>query len=320
MLGLDLSGYLGLWSKYLTVFRQSWASRADFDLNQKLPEEAAFLPAELEIVETPPHPASRWTARILVAIGLGTFALLIFGRLDIVATAPGKLIPNARVKVIQPAVTGVVRNIYVHDGEQVKSGQVLIELDPSQAAADTGKATASRLDAELTVARSVALIQAQREGRIPKVARVAAAPSDRQLQAQDFAEGLYREYVAKIASMEAGLQKRKAELATVRAEIQKLSLTAPLAQQQAEDYKKLIAGHYVSTHDYLDKEQNAISQHEEMAAQTSHSHELEAAIIEQQSDIQNFIAAFKREQLDSLGKAQAILSQASNEQTKAEVV
>lgn len=319
MLGIDFSGYHALWVKYLTAFRQSWASRSDFDLNKRLPEEAAFLPAELEIVETPPHPAPRWTARILVVIGLCTFAVLVLGHLDIVATAPGKLVPNARVKVIQPAVTGVVRNIYVHDGELVKSGQVLIELDPSQAAADTGKATANRLDAALTVARSLALIRAQSEGHMPKVDHVAAAPADRQSQAQDFAEGLYKEYVAKRTSMEAELQKRKAELATVKAQIQKLSLTAPLAQQQAEDYKKLATGHYVSSHDYLDKEQNAISQREEMAAQISHSHELEAAIVEQQSDIQNLMAAFKREQLDSLGKAQAVLSQASNDQTKAEV-
>jgi hemolysin D len=52
-----------------------------------------------------------------------------FGRIDIVASAPGKIIPSGRTKVIQPFKTGVVRAIHVRDGQSVKAGQALIELD-----------------------------------------------------------------------------------------------------------------------------------------------------------------------------------------------
>jgi hemolysin D len=202
---------------------------------------------------------------------------------------------------------------------RVQAGQLLMELDPTQAQADTSKALSARLDAQLTVARAQALLLAQRSGHPPAVAPVLDAPPERQRQAQDYADGLYSEYRAKISSLEAERAKREAELATTLAQISKLRQTAPLARQQADDYKALSSGNFVARSDYLDKEQNAISQAQDLAAQVSRSHELQAAIDEQKSDILATQAAFRRQQLDDLGKAQEVLSQASNDQTKAEV-
>jgi hemolysin D len=315
----DFAAYREFLGRYGAVFRQGWRTRHELDGRQLLPEETAFLPAHLEIVETPAHPAPLWIARIIAILGLCVLVLSIYGHLDIVAVAPGKLVPAARVKVIQPAVTGVVRSILVHDGMRVDAGQLLMELDPAQAEADTGKATAAKIDAKLTVARAEALLRAQNQDRRPVVAAVPDAPADRQRQTQDSADGFDREYRAKIASLNAQLSKRKAELATTVAEINKLSQTAPLAREQAENYKSLAAGNYVARNDYLDKEQTAISQTEELAAQQSHAHELEAAIEEQKSEMQTTTASFRREQLEGMGKAQETLSQATNDQTKAQV-
>ena len=59
-----------------------------------------------------------------------------FGSVDIVATATGKIVPGGRTKLIQPFETGVVRAIHVRDGQSVKAGDVLIELDPTMTEAD----------------------------------------------------------------------------------------------------------------------------------------------------------------------------------------
>jgi hemolysin D len=315
----DLSAYRDLLARYLTIFRQSWAVRHELDPPERLAGAAAFLPAHLEIIDTPPHPLPRWAGRIITVLALTVLGLSIFGHLDIVAVAPGKLVPNARVKVIQPAITGVVRRILVSDGMRVQAGQLLMELDPSQAEADTSKATAARLDAALTVARATALLVARERKSHPRVALIADAPVERQRQAQDYADGLFNEYHAKIAALEAQRSKREAELATTTAEIEKLNKTAPLAREQADNYKALSTDKYVPRSDYLDKEQYAITQTQELAAQISHSHELQAAIEEQKSEIETTTATFRRQQLDDLGKAQEILSQASSDQTKAEV-
>jgi hemolysin D len=308
-----------LLQRYGAVWRQSWLVRHELDAKNRSPVDVAFLPAHLEIVETPVHPAPRWTARICALLALGALVLAIFGRLDIVAVAPGKLVPNARVKVLQPAVTGVVRSILVRDGMRVQAGQLLMELDPTQAAADTDKATATRLDAQLTMARSQALLQAQHTNSKPLVALVPNAPDTRQNQTQAFADGIFGEYRAKMSSLQAELDKREAELATTEADIAQLRATAPLAQQQADDYRALSTDNYVARHDYLDKQESALTQKGELAARISHSHELQAAIAEQRGDIQTTVATFRRNALEDLGKAEEILSQASNDQTKAEV-
>jgi len=107
-------------------------------------EELAFLPAALEIVETPPSPIGRAIGATLVAVFCVALVWATFGHVDIVASASGKVIPSSRVKLIQPFETGVVRSIHVRDGQSVKAGEVLIELDPSITAAEQAQKKAER--------------------------------------------------------------------------------------------------------------------------------------------------------------------------------
>jgi hemolysin D len=100
-------------------------------------DELAFLPAALEIVETPPSPAGRAVAFTIIAVFAIALAWACVGTVDIVAVAPGKIVPSGRTKVIQPFETGVVRAIHVRDGQAVKAGDVLIELDPTMTGASS---------------------------------------------------------------------------------------------------------------------------------------------------------------------------------------
>ena len=94
-------------------------------------DEQAFLPAALEIVETPVTPYADAIIATIIALFCIALAWASFGKIDIVATASGKIIPSGRTKVVQPFETGVVRAIHVRDGQVVKAGDVLIELDPT---------------------------------------------------------------------------------------------------------------------------------------------------------------------------------------------
>ena len=155
-MGLRAEAFGDLLRRYAVVWRVGWGTRHELDALQKFDYELAFQPAHLELVETPVHPAPRFAARTIVALTIIVLAICIFARLDIVATAKGKLAPNIRVKVIQPALTGVVREISVQDGQRVSRGQWLMKLDTTQAAADEDKAKAAKLDALLQVARDKA--------------------------------------------------------------------------------------------------------------------------------------------------------------------
>jgi hemolysin D len=305
-------------NRYGAIWRHAWEDRWQTDTPVRLAHELAFLPAHLELTETPPHPAPLWTARLLMGATLIIILIAAFGRLDIVAIAPGQLIPNANIKVIQPAVTGVIRRILVQNGERVVAGQLLMDLDPTQATADADKATTNKIDAQLTVARASALLKAQDANSEPQVGLVAGATAARQTDTQRFADGAFREYRHKLSSLKAELQKREAELQTTREEIAKLQQTAPLARQQAADYKELVKSNYVASHDYLDKEKTAIEQTHELAAQESRARELIAGIEEQRRDIEATAATFQREQLEILNKADQDAAQTQDEETKAD--
>lgn len=313
-----IQAFADLVRRYATVWRAVWDVRAQLERPPRDADQLAFLPAELELVETPVHPAPRWTMRVLVLLAVVALLIGVLGRLDIVVTATGQFIPDARVKTIQPAITGVVREIRVRDGERVAAGQLLMKLDTTQAAADADKARSSLLDAELAAARANALLAAQRDNQPPVAARVDGAPETRMQDAQRQAEGAWLEYRDQYEGEQAELLKRQAELDGTRAEIAKLAATAPLARQQADAYQALIADRYVARSDYLDKEQSALDKEHELTAQRSHANELAAGIAEQRAQVEATASKFRHDQLDELEKATQQITQSRDDETKAQ--
>jgi len=121
-------------------------------------EELAFLPAALEIVKTPPSPIGRLGGWVIAAMATLTIAWACIGSVDIVASATGKIVPRGRTKVLQPLETGVVLSIRVQDGQAVKAGDVLIELDPTINYADRTHVQNDLTAAQLDIARLRAAI------------------------------------------------------------------------------------------------------------------------------------------------------------------
>lgn len=102
-----------------------------------------FLPAAEEIVETPAAPLGAlvvWLVTLLLIVAL---VWSYFGRIDIVAVANGKISTEGSTKIIQPAVSGVVTNINVHEGQRVKKGETLLALDKTTAEKDVATANQS---------------------------------------------------------------------------------------------------------------------------------------------------------------------------------
>lgn len=114
-------------------------------------EDQEFLPAALEILETPPSPV-----RMAMIVFFAVFVVVAllwtyFGRFDIVAIAQGKIQPPGRVKVIQPVEAAKVRRIGATNGMNVAEGDVLVEFDAQDARADVEalEAATSALEAEI---------------------------------------------------------------------------------------------------------------------------------------------------------------------------
>ena len=101
--------------------------------------ESAFLPAALEIQETPPSPAGRAILWIIMAFFILTLFWAVFSEVDIVSVAQGRIIPSGHSKTVQPLEIGTVSAIHIAEGQAVKAGDVLIELDTSSAQADVDR-------------------------------------------------------------------------------------------------------------------------------------------------------------------------------------
>ena len=144
------------------------ASPAKRKKDVRIAEDAEFLPAALEILESPPSPMA---TTLMLGICGGLLAALlwsIIGTLDIHAVAQGKIQPSGRTKVVQPLEAGRVAAIRVESGKVVKEGDVLIELDPTETAADLEALTR---ELESTTAESIRRKAAVAAARSREMAR-----------------------------------------------------------------------------------------------------------------------------------------------------
>lgn len=125
------------------------------DVAQRRPlrEELEFLPAALEVVETPPSPAGHALIWLLITLFVIAVAWSIVGRIDEVAVASGKVVPSGYTKAVQAEDRGVISSIRVTNGSHVRAGDVLIELDATLAEADVARLTQELSHYTLTLRR-----------------------------------------------------------------------------------------------------------------------------------------------------------------------
>ena len=121
-------------------------------------EAREFLPAALEILETPANPAGRALALLLAAMFVAAICWAVIGKVDVVAVAPGRTVPVGGSKLIQPLELGTVRAIHVSDGQKVTAGQILVELDPTEAEVDLDQLRQQQVEQALEAARLSAYI------------------------------------------------------------------------------------------------------------------------------------------------------------------
>ena len=127
--------------------------RADLRVVKARRADQEFLPAALEILETPPSPVRLAFIVTICALVVAALAWAFIGRIDIVAIAQGKIQPTGRVKVVQPVETGKVIALNVANGDQVIQGQVLLELDAGEAKAEAAGFAANLVSARAEMAR-----------------------------------------------------------------------------------------------------------------------------------------------------------------------
>ena len=310
--------YADLFKRYAKVFRHAWSQRKALDTPVLQAHEAQFLPAALALRDTPVHPAPRAALWLIIAFALIALLWTIFGRIDVVATAVGKIIPNDRTKVIQPLETAVVKAIHVRDGQLVKAGQVLIELDATSTSADSGRLSNEALTARLEAGRAEAMLTALASGRSRQMANIGGADIPRMHAEQSQLLGQYQEYQARQQQLQAEITRRQAELHTTQEQVGKLEQTAPIARRRAEDYRQLVKENFMSQHGYLEREQIRIEQEQDLALARAKVTEIRAALMEVQRQQATLTAETRRQLLDQHNLAAQKAASLEQEPVKAD--
>jgi hemolysin D len=249
--------------------------------------EHQFLPAVLEIQETPPSPLGRAIIGLIIVFFISALLWGIVGKIDIVAIASGKIIPNGHVKVIQPLEIGSVTAIHVREGQSVQKGDVLINLDPSSVLAEI-----TQLTGELDFAR-------QQSKRLQWLAKqqnshetVIRKWDDPVLRSQ------WQEYRDRLDTLHSEKRKSQAEFAAAKQQAEKLAAILPIITQRSSNEKMLADKGLFPKQKHLETEQQRLTSYYDLKSQKNRVHELKQTLAGIDAQIRHSRSDFAKTNLE----------------------
>lgn len=243
-----------------------------------------FLPAAIEVEQTPSSKAGRAIIWLIVALFVIAVIWAYFGKIDIVAVAQGKIIPSEHTKQIQAIETAKISEIRVSEGQSVKQGDVLIALDSTQAQADVVRLSKELEERRYNVKRLQAFESSIKSAPvIPAHAGIHGVSleseglelplSQERLLAQET-----REFQLKLDNLKDEQTKLTAEQKMIDAEINKKQRVLPVLQERVDALKTLHSKSYGSKLQYLELKQEYIEEEQDLAVQQARKQQLAASI------------------------------------------
>lgn len=308
---------IALLQRYAAIFRLAWARRAELAGPERLVDELAYLPAAMALQETPPHPAPRRAAIAICALFAGALLWSVFGWIDIVTVAQGRILVSQRSKQIQPLETSVVRAIRVRDGDHVAPGQLLIELDPTNSDADGNRIGQDLAAAWSELLRARSLLASLDSGTgvgLMSDEHLGAAETK---AAQGQLSSEWADMRAKLAKLEADIMQRHAEVRTADQLAAKLQALVPMSRARENDFQSLTKQGFVSHHASQDRTRERVEQERDLATAQARQNETVAGLNNSQQARLAYVAESRRVLRDRLGQAELKVRQWGEEARKA---
>jgi hemolysin D len=247
-----------------------------------------FLPGLLAIERRAPHPIARKILYTLMALFAAVVLWIVFGTLDIVAVAEGKLVPSTYVKIVQPADAGIVKDILVHEGQRVKEGQTLARMDTVLSEADRRSAQTEYEIKQLALRRIDAQLANAAFDRNGEDSGLFA-----QSQAQFVANRTA--YENQLAQERATLDKARYDLAAAEQIKTKLEQTLPHYRNQEAAYEKLGKDGYAGSIMVNDKTRERIEKEQDLKAQLATISAAKATILNSEQRLRQVTADYHRQ-------------------------
>ena len=303
----------GVIARNLSVWRAAWEAERGQAVGA-IPggHHTEFLPAVLEIQQAPPSPIGRAILWTILAVFTTGVLWASFGWIDIVATARGKIIPSGYSKVIQPYETGVIAAIHVQNGQLVRRGDVLIDLDPTLNRADHDRALNEYRAAKVEAARLRALIAGNPTFDAPPDGDAQYVRLQGQLLQDQLAE-----FEARVASARHLIEQRMAGGDQTQENINRLEATVPMETERAATFKRLLSHGAVTKMDYLQAEGQRIDKTQELAGQRKRLMQDHAALAEARKNYWALVSEFQQTKQVELSQTETKVASLAQEVTKA---
>ncbi|WKT60107.1 HlyD family type I secretion periplasmic adaptor subunit [Microbulbifer thermotolerans] len=280
----------------------------------------SFRPAAIEIEQTPPSPLGRGILWAIIALFVIALLWACFGRIDIVATAQGKVIPSERVKTIQPLETAAVAEIHVREGQRVAAGDLLITLDTAITEADVRRLSQEWRDTALERRRLQALADWFEGGRqkppvleidIPEF--IPYLPKYQALLRQETAE-----IIANLNAMEREAARMQAEYRMTEVEITKNRRLLEVLNERVSAYELMQRKKLGPRMEYLEVKQSQIEVEQDIGIQEARLQQLEASLAANKAQQEALIHQQHKSTLQQLQEAQTREASLLEEKIKAE--
>jgi len=265
-----------------------------------------FLPAALELLETPPSPVRMALLVIICAFAATTLGWSYFGRLDVIATAQGKLQPTGRVKIVQPLDTGKVLASHAENGKHVQQGDLLVELDPGQEAAEVAEYSTNLASYRAEALRRRTAIEATRANKIanpPQISWGLEVPAPIRLREQRVIASDLGQLNAQVASLNAQANQKRAERNRLQATIVQQRQLVATQQERVSMKASLVEKSAGSRADLLNAIETMQYQQTTLAQQIGQLAESEASLLVIARDTEKAQETFISENAQKLAEA-----------------
>lgn len=255
--------------------------------------EAAFLPAALEIQETPPSPLGRAVIFAILAFFVSALGWASLGDVDTVAVARGRIIPSGHSKIVQTPEKGAVSSIRVQEGQVVRAGDVLIELDNTSARADVDRL---RREGE-SLGREI-----ERHRQLAAWLNAGDPPSRSELKANSDALMVrqWQEHQDRLRVLDRQRGQKVAERRSLQDQVEKLGAVLPIVTKRAANLGKLFDQKLASERQFLEAEQQRLETLHDLRSHTGRVAEIDAALSTLDARVQSARSEYLREILEQL--------------------
>lgn len=300
----------GAISRHWTVWKAAWQAESSRPLGKVMVGTRAteFLPSVLEIQQAPPSPIGRALLWTIVAAFTAVALWATLGRIDIVVTAQGKIVPSSDSKIIRPDEAGVIASIHVQDGQAVKQGEVLIELDATRNVTDRARAVNEYRAARVEAARLRALIQDQATFEAPTDADEAYVLVQQQLLRDQLAQ-----YHADVSAAQHLVDQRRAAVGRTKAQLHRVKAAVPMEAEQAEADKQLLEQGAVTKRDVHETEEQRIDRARELAGQKKKLRHDRAALAEAEQHYRAMVSEFQQTKQAELAALETTITSLAQE-------